>query len=804
MMNKLTSSIKHIGVIALFAIIAIGFFYPVIQSKVLFQSDIVQYIGMSKQQKDHKLATGEETYWTNAAFGGMPTYQLGARYPYHFIKNLDSALRFLPRPADYLFLLFLSFYILMLSLKVEYRLAVLGALGFGLSTYFLVVLSVGHNAKVHAIAYLPLLFSGMVFVFRKKYLIGAVITAIAMGLELVANHFQMTYYFMLFCLVLGILFLIKAYKEGELKSYFTQIGILLGAVILGIGINATSILATSEYSKWSTRAASELSIDPEGNPKEPSTGLDYNYITEYSYGIFESLNLYVPRLLGGSGSEQLSQDSHLFHFLNNQGVPYQSIKQFISQTPLYWGDQPIVAGPAYIGAVVIFFFVLALFFYKGCYRLPLLIGTLLSIALSWGKNFELLTTLLIDYFPLYDKFRAVSSAQIIAELTIPVYAFIGLQSFLNDSDDDYKIKILQKILLGFISFGVVLYGFSFFFEFQGGMDPYFRYNYGDEFVDVLIKDRKSVYISDVFRSTIYVILSASLLWIYTVKRFNVNYFYIGLGLLILFDLGGVSKRYLNSDNFVSSKEMIKPFVVSDIDKKISQDKSYYRVFDYTEGINGARTSYFHNSIGGYHAAKPRVIQELFEYHIARESWEPLRMLNVKYVMQNDEKGEQSLIVNEEANGNAWFVQALSTFDSQDYIMTRLGATSTRHEAIAVKGEVDSNIPSVFSRTGQAIIQLDSYAPDHLSYSSSNPDDGFAVFSELYYKNGWNAYIDGQLVPHYRVDYALRGLLVPKGTHNIEFKFEPQVVKTGSLIQLLSFGILMLLIGYTAYHQLKNE
>jgi hypothetical protein len=803
-MNKYLGFLKHIGVVAVFALISIGFFYPVLQSKVLFQSDIVQYIGMSKQQKDHKLENGEESYWTNAAFGGMPTYQLGARYPYHFIKDLDSTLRFLPRPADYLFLLFLSFYVLMLSLKLEYRLAVLGALGFGLSTYFLVVLSVGHNAKAHAIAYLPLLFSGMVLTFRKKYWIGATLTAIAMGLELVANHYQMTYYFMLFCIVLGITFLFRAYKEGELKPFFTQIGILLGAVVIGISTNATSILATSEYSSWSTRGASELSIDPEGNPIQPSTGLDYDYITEYSYGLFESLNLFVPRLVGGSGSEQLTEDSNLFNYLNKQGVPYQAVKQFIEQAPLYWGDQPIVAGPAYLGAIIVFFFVLALFFYKGRYRLPLLIGTALSIALSWGKNFDLLTNLMIDYVPLYDKFRAVSSAQILAEITIPVFAFLGLKSFLNDSDDAYKIKLLQKIVLGFISFGVVLYGLSFFVDFEGGMDAYFRYNYGDDFVEMLIADRKSVYQSDLFRSLVYVMLSATLLWAYTKKRFNTNYFYLALGILIILDLGGVAKRYLNSDNFVSSIKMSRPFEATEIDKQIAQDTSHYRVFDYSEGLNGARTSYFHNSIGGYHAAKPRVINELFEYHIARESWEPLHMLNVKYVIQRDEKGEQSLIVNEENNGNAWFVQALSSFDSQDYIMTRLGATSTRNEAIAVKEEIDSSLPSVFSRTEQAIIELDSYTANHLKYTSSNPDDGFAVFSELYYKNGWNAYIDGTIVPHYRVDFALRGLFVPKGTHSIEFKFEPQVVKTGGIIQLLSFALLLILIGFTSYRAYKNE
>jgi len=804
MKNKLFRTLKHFGVLGLFMLISIGFFYPVLQSKVLFQSDIVQYIGMSKQQKDYKNDTGKETYWTNAAFGGMPTYQLGAHYPYHFIKKLDTCLRFLPRPADYLFILFLSFYVLMLSLKVEYRLAVLGSLAFGFSTYFLVILGVGHNAKAHAIAYLPLLFSGMVFTFRNKYWLGVSITAIAMGLELVANHYQMTYYFMLFCIVLGIVFLIKAFKEAQLKTFFTQIALLIGAVLIGIMTNATGLLATSEYTSWSTRGASELTIDPEGNPIISSNGLNHSYITEYSYGIFETLNLFVPRLMGGSGSESLSTDSSLYKFLIESGLPQIPTMEFISHAPLYWGDQPIVAGPAYIGSIVIFFFIIALFFYKGNYRLPLLLGTALSILLSWGKNFEVLTSFMIDYFPLYNKFRAVSSAQILAEITIPVFAFLGLKSFINDSDDGYKINVLKNVLVGFISIGFILYGLSYVLDFSGASDPIFRYNYGDDLVDQLIKDRKSAYLNDLLRSLSYVLITGGILWWYTKKRFNINYLYLILGLLILLDLGGIAKRYVNEANFVSSKQMNKPFTADKVDQQLMEDDSYYRVFDYSEGLNGARTSYFHNSIGGYHAAKPRMIQELFEYHIARESWEPLRMLNVKYVIQKDQNGEQSLIKNDEANGNAWFVQALSRFDSQDYVMTRLGVTSTLNEAIAVTEDLNENLPAIFNKTDQAIIELDSYKPDHLTYKSSNPDDGFAVFSELYYKNGWQAYIDSKQVDYYRVDYALRGLFVPKGDHTIEFKFEPKVIKTGSTIQLIAFIILLGLIFFTIFKGLKKE
>src|SRR5690554_1176002 len=391
--------LPHILVLVGFVIISLAYFSPVLQGKSIYQSDIVHYIGMSKQQKDFKEATGEETYWTNSAFGGMPTYQLGAHYPNNFIKKLDLTLRFLPRPADYLFLYFLGFYILLLVLKVDFKLAALGALAFGFSTYLIIILGVGHNSKAHAIAYMPLVLSGIVLTFRKRYIFGFLLTSLALALELVANHPQMTYYLMFLVVILGVAYLIDAYRKQELPHFFKAVGILVLAVVLAVGMNATGLMATQEYAKESTRGQSELTINPDGSPKEITTGLDRDYITEYSYGILETFNLYIPRFLGGGSHEDVGKDSESYQFFLKQGVPPLDAREYAKQTPTYWGKQTIVEAPAYIGAVVIFLFVFALFLVKGRLKWWLVGGSLLSLILSYGDSqpFKFVTDFFIDY-----------------------------------------------------------------------------------------------------------------------------------------------------------------------------------------------------------------------------------------------------------------------------------------------------------------------------------------------------------------------------------------------------------------------
>ncbi len=801
--------ITHICVIGLFILASLVYFYPVLQGKAIYQSDIAQYKGMAQERDAYKDVTGEESYWTNSAFGGMPTYQLGANYPHNYVKELDRLIRFLPRPADYLFLYLIGFYILLLCLKVDFRLAALGALAFGFSTYLIIILGVGHNAKAHALGYIPMVLGGIVLVFRKKYILGFILTALAMALEISANHYQMTYYFMLLVLVMGLVYLIYAIKEKELKHFFASVGILILAVALSIFTNATSLMATKEYADWSTRGTSELTVNPDGSEKTVSTGLDYDYITQYSYGIAESLNLFVPRLFGGSGGEDLGKDSKAYEYLVDQGLSPTKAIEFSSSMPLYWGDQPIVAAPAYVGAIVFFLFLLGVFLVDGKKKWWLLAGAILSLLLSWGRNFPLLTNFMIDYFPMYNKFRAVSSIQVVLELCLPVLGILGIRElFKSSAEQKEKLKALKLSFFISVGLGIVIFLLKGFFDFEGLRDEMYRGYFGDELMTMIQRDREAVYISDTFRSLIYVALAAAALWFFIKDKINKNILVFALGALILFDLVGVDLRYVNEDDFVRQRQVNEPFQANQIDQMIQQDDSIYRVFDPQEGINGARTSYFHKSIGGYHAAKPRALQNLFEFHLYQNNLQVLNMLNVKYIIQQDEEGNSFPGVNPDANGNAWFVNQLIPVSSANEEIQKLADFNSKTQAVVNTREYPKLTKLRYSVDSLASIDLVDYRPDYVKYSSNNSVDGFAVFSEMHYPSGWNAFIDGQPQEHFKVDYALRGMKVPAGKHEIEFKFEPKVVETGSQITLAANILLGLIIvgglGFTLFPRKKEK
>lgn len=799
----------HFFVLVLFIVASLAYFHPVLQGKKIFQSDIAQYTGMAKEQADFRDSNGKEPYWTNSAFGGMPTYQLGANYPHNYVKQLDGLIRFLPRPADYLFLYFIGFYILMCCMKVDYRLSALGALAFGFSTYLIIILGVGHNAKAHAIGYLPIILAGIILTFRKKYIWGFILTALAMALEVSANHYQMTYYFMLLVLVVGVAYLIDAIVNKTYKNFFISVGILIGAVFLGILVNATSLMATKEYADWSTRGKTELTINPDGSQKESTSGLDREYITQYSYGIAESLNLFVPRLFGGSNSEDLGSDSNAYTYLTNQGLSRSKALEFSSGLPLYWGDQPIVAAPAYIGAIVFFLFILGIFLVKGRTKWWLVGGTVMALLLSWGKNFGLLTDFMIDFFPLYDKFRAVSSIQVILELCAPVLAIMALVELFKPSmEKTRKLNALKISFLAIVGVVILLFLMKGTFEFVGQSDDTYRQYFGDEIMTMIQLDRESVYISDLIRSLIYVLLAAVALWLYIKERIKENLLALALGLLIIFDLVGVDLRYVNEDDFVRAREMEAPFQETAMDKQIAEDPGVFRVYDPAEGLNGARTSYFHQSIGGYHAAKPAALQELFEFHVYKNNMRVLNMLNVKYVVQQDEEGRDYPALNPYANGNAWFVTKLIPAKNANKEMQALDSLDVLNEAVFNSNDFPNITPRSFERDSTATIKLVDYKPNHLTYRSINSEDALAVFSEMYYANGWNAYIDGIKTPHFKVNYILRATKVPAGNHRIEFKFQPEVIETGGTITLASSVLLGLFIlggiGFSFWSSRKKE
>lgn len=787
-------SLKQIGthflVILGFALVAVLYFNPVLKGKKIYQSDIVQYTGMAKQHIDFRNAYDAESYWTNSAFGGMPTYQLGAKYPHNYIKKLDLALRFLPRPADYLFLYFLGFYILLLVLKIDYKIAILGALSFGFSTYLIIILGVGHNAKAHAIAYMPLVLSGIILTFQKRYYLGFIITALASGLELVTNHPQMTYYLGFLIIILGITYLVHAIKSKELPAFFKATAVLFIAAVFAFSMNATNLMATSEYAKESTRGKSELTINPDGSPKEQTTGLDKDYITQFSYGKLETFNLFIPRFMGGGNREDIGKDSETYKAFRALGAtPIQALQES-KQAPMYWGDQPIVEAPAYIGAVVIFLFVLALFLYQGRFKWWLIAGVLMSLLLSYGKNLSFLTDFFIDYVPLYNKFRAVSSIQVLLELCIPLLAALGLaQLFHKDRSSKTKLEALKKSLGIVAGLTVVFLIFkNSLFDFVGSSDGQFKEYYGASFVEALRLDRSAIFTEDALRTLLLVLAVGGLIFIYLKQKITQNTTIVILGLLLILDLVGVDRRYVNNDNFVSALKVDRPYQASTIDKELLKDITNFRVLDRSD--NSTKSSYFHNSIEGYHAAKLRRFKAVQEFHIDKTNFEVLNMLNTKYIIYQNKEGEVLYFENENTNGNAWFVDAIESFEMPDEEILALDKINTKTTAIANASDLKSKR---FVKDSMASIQLVDYKLNHLVYETKTTEDGFAVFSEVYYKNGWNATIDGVEVKHYNVNYILRGLEIPKGTHTVVFKFNPSVVTTGSNISLVSSILLVLLI-----------
>ena len=797
--------LTHFFVLTFFAIAALLYFYPVLQGRVIYQSDIVQYRGMASEQEDFRRDFEEEPYWTNRAFGGMPTYQLGARYPNDYIKKLDRAIRFLPRPADYLFLYFVSFYILMCCMKVDAKPAVLGALAFGFSTYLIIILGVGHNAKAHALGYLPMLLGGIILVFRGRYLWGFLLTAFAMALEVQANHYQMTYYFMLLVLILGLVYLIDAIRKGQVGHYMKSVGLLVIAVALGILTNATALLATQEYAQWSTRGPSPLTIDSDGSAKSADTGLEKEYITQYSYGIFESLNIWSPRLLGGGSIEALGENSKTYEFLIDQGVPRSQALDFTQNLQLYWGEQPSVAAPAYVGAVVLFFFLLGLLLVRGRARWWLLGGVLLSLVLSWGKNFSWLTDLMIDYFPLYNKFRAVSSIQVVLELCIPILGILGLRQFLNSKDTaNRKQRALFISAASLIGLGVLLLIVKSAFGFEGGSDELLKRYFGEEVMQLIRRDREAVYVSDTLRSMIFTAIAAVLLWLNLKGRLSRNASLAGLGLLLVIDLVGVNWRYVNTEDFVPERQMSAAVVQSGADQAILRDTSIFRVYNLNEGLNGARTSYFHQSLGGYHAAKPGRIQDLFEFHIYKDNRRVLNMLNTKYLIGSNEEGAPTVSLNPGALGNAWFVEDLIAVADADASILSLDTLDVSRRAVVNRSDFRRWDSRSYVVDSTSAIVLDHYLPNRLQYKSENQHSGLAVFSEMYYPSGWHAFIDGIPAEHIRVNYTLRALEVPAGSHEIEFRFEPEVVERGSKYALAgTFGLLAVLLGGLIYSGIKG-
>ena len=766
---------KHITVIIFFIITAVLFFSPVLKGKKILQNDIVQYSGMSKELKDYRSNYEKETYWVNNAFSGMPTYQLGAKYPHNYIKKLDLLIRFLPRPADYLFLYFIGFYFLMLSLKIEYRLAVLGALSFGFSTYLIIIIGAGHNAKAHAISYMPFVLGSIIYVVRKKYIIGFILTAIFLGLQLTANHFQMTYYLMFIVIVMAIWFVVKCIKENDRVHLIKTIVVLFTSLVFSLLMNSSNILTTMEYSKESTRGnSSSLTINSDGSPKENfSKGLDREYITQWSYGVFESLNLFIPKIVGGGSSEKLDSNSSFYQILRKSGYSPLESNQIVKNSPTYWGNQPFVEAPAYVGIAVFFLFVFSVFLYRGNHRSWLLASIILSLLLSFGKNFSFLTDLFISYFPIYDKFRAVSSIQVILELCIPVMAILGLSSLFSDKImTKSKIRALNFTGMVFLLILIVLYLIKGFLPFSGISDQYMD----ETIVEALIEDRKEIYVSQLLKSFIFISIIFSLIFLFIKEKLKKNYFIVSLAIIISTDLILFSKNYVNDENFVDAVNVENPYNLDEVYKSIIDDKSDYRVLDLTE--NSTKPNYFFNSINGYHAAKLGRYNDVMDFYLNKNHLNTLSMLNTKYIIFNQE-GEKQIFKNEFSSGSAWFVKEnINVFDDDQEIKS---LDTLNYKEISVSQSFESK--KYYNNTSSIVVA--EKKSDYIRYDVSSDDTGLIIFSEIFYPKGWKAYINDQEVTMERFNYILRGLEVPKGKHRLEFVFDPTIVKLSSNISLFS-------------------
>ncbi len=795
---KFKDFIPHIAAILIFVIISIAYFSPpVLEGKEIRQHDVVTGIASQKEITDFRKETGEEALWTNSMFSGMPAYQISVKYINSSLRYIKDAVElWLPVPSNYIMLYLVGFYILMLVLGISPWLSIAGAIAFAFSSYFFVIIGAGHIWKVRAIAFMAPALAGILLTYKGKYVLGGILTAVFLTLELFSNHIQMTYYFMILVGIFSIGEFIYSFKENELSRFFKSILVIAIASVIAIGVNFTNLAATYQYGKYTIRGKSELSFDS----KNKTSGLDRDYVTGWSYGIGESWSFLIPNAKGGA-SGYLGEDKSA---LKNVDPAY---KENISQSSHYWGNQPGTSGPVYMGAFIVFLFIFGMFILKWRYKWPLFITTLLVIFLSWGKNWMGFTNFFLDYFPLYNKFRSVSSILVIAELTFPLLAFLTLKK-IWETPDIIKTKRKEFFIAFGLTGGIALVLFiapKMFLDFINNAELSQFANYRTQnpgsleqinsYISNLEAARVSIFKADAIRSFFFILMGAASIFLFSIKKIGKTLFVILISAIVLIDMAFVDKRYMGNDKFMSKRKaevIVKPTTA---DKIIMKDTDPdYRVMNLTiSTFNDATTSYFHKSIGGYHGAKLRRYQELIEYQISKNNMNVLNMLNTKYFIVKGKNGAPDVQVNMEALGNCWFVDNIKWVDSADDELMSLSDFDPAKTAIInsrFKSYIDNK--SIASDS-MAQIVLKEYKPNHLTYLSKTSKDNLAVFSEIYYADGWDAYIDGQKADHIQVDYVLRAMIIPAGEHTIEFKFEPKVYYIGEKISAVSMIVLLIVV-----------
>lgn len=821
----------------IFILLAVVYANPVISGKRLMQHDIVFYKGGAEELLQYRANNENETYWSDAMFGGMPTYQTGAQFRGDVIKKIDDLFLFLPKPANYLFLLFAGFFFLGMVAVRNWKYALLGATFFGLSTYFYIIIAAGHNGKVHTIAYFAPLLAGILLVYiRKKYILGFIVTTLFAGLQICANHPQMTYYLFL---GLGFLFLselIRAIKgKIEWKHFLISSGIVGLGVILGVGMNSQRIMANAEYVKETVRGKQILNTKSHTSGKD---GMDKESITMWSYGKLETLNLFIPRLMGGGSQEEGSDKimEHIQELAQENIKSQQEYDMFLKgfSSPTYWGDQPSTSGPAYQGAVVCFLAILGFFFAGKKYRYWILGASILTIFLAWGSNFPVLTDFFIDYVPMYNKFRAPSSILVVVEFLFPLIAILGLYQFFTSEKltEEHKKKTLLYVsgtVLGITLiltlFGKGILGFYTANE-KTYLPPYI--------LDYLVDERYKMFQSDAIKAFFYVLITAATLFFALKKKININIALLIIGFVSLFDLWTVNRRYLNDDNFVDKTFADNPFQTENSEYLMSKagndafvqsllqqtevnkalqtiaekDRDHYRIFNNVlSTFSETNTSFFKSSIGGYHAVKLRRYDDLINKYFSTtdqvKTVRILNMLNTKYFIVGDQQKPQ-ITPNPDANGNAWFVSDIKFVNNPNEELNETGNVDTKNIAVISKDDKAYFNGKNLVKDSTAYLDLKTYQPNELSFESASKTPQLAVFSEIYYPHGWNVYLDGNKVDYIKANYLLRALYVPAGKHKIEMKFEPAVIEKGKLFSMISFGLFILLSLVGGYFLFKNS
>ncbi|MBN1340105.1 MAG: YfhO family protein, partial [Bacteroidales bacterium] len=813
---SLRKILPYFVAVLVFIAISLIYFYPLLEGKSLRQEDIMRHKGMSKEIEDFRAKTGEDPLWTNSMFSGMPAYQISVKYNGNLIRFVDDILKLgLPHPANLVFLYMLGFFILLISMRINPWLCMLGAIAFAFSSYFFIILEAGHNSKAHAIAYMAPVLGGVLLTYRGRYIAGGLLTMLFLALEVHAGHPQITFYLFLLLIIFGITELISDLQRKRSKHFIKATAILAIASVLAVLTSITNLWATWEYGKYTIRGKTELSTEEENR----TSGLDKDYATQWSYGIGESFSLMIPNIKGG-GTGAIGESEYAL-----SKVDPQYRQTVAGNANRYWGDQPFTSGPVYAGAIIFFLFVYGLFIVKGKLKWWLLAGTLLSIMLAWGKNFMPLTDLFLDYFPAYNKFRAVSMILVIAELTIPLLALTALHKLITDPKlfkekikiSSYRINPLYiafgltgGVSLLFAAFPGMFFGFLSDMEIvsiaqQKNFNPEYAAQITDFYANVEIA-RKAILQADAFRSFVFILLGAAVLWGFGSGKMKTTYMISALAILILVDMWSVNKRYLNDDNFISGKKMENPYAKSSADEIILKDSDpNFRVLNLTaDPFADASTSYFHKSIGGYHGAKLRRYQELYNHQIQENNMKVLNMLNTKYFIRADKDKKAVAIPNMQALGNAWFVQNIQWVENADEELDALTGFDPETTAVIDKRFqplIGDFLPDYDSA---ALIKLSAYAPNKLEYQVNTSKDQLAVFSEIYYDKGWNAYIDDEKAPHFRADYVLRAMVLPAGKHHLVFRFEPKVFVTGEKISFSASLLIFLIIAGWVYLEIKKS